>query len=105
MFDASNSTAITTTDSTAIKAAPGAGLAYSITDITVSNSHATVGTLVRILSGTTVKWQGYARQQGDGVPVSLKTELVCGANEAINAQCLTTGASVYVSISGYTRKS
>jgi hypothetical protein len=60
--------------------------------------------LVRILSGTTVKWQGYARRDGGGFSCPLGTEIICGNNEPINVQCLTTGASVYVSIAGFRRR-
>jgi hypothetical protein len=104
LVSGTNASAITNTTSTEIIPAPGAGQVLSITDILVTNSHASVGTVVQIRSGTTLKWQGYARAEG-GFACPLGVEIVCGVNEAINAQCVTTGASVFVSINGFERRS
>lgn len=105
IINGSNASAITNTTSTQIVAAPGvAGTAHSITDIIVTNAHATVGTVVKILSGTTLKWQGFAKAAGGGFACPMGIEIACGDNEAINAQCVTTGAEVYVSINGFKQK-
>lgn len=93
---------ITDTTSTAVKTAGGADRRYYITDITVSNMHATVATRVSILSGSTVLWSGPAAALGGGFDHSFQSALVCGVNEAINAQCETTGAQVRVAVAGFT---
>ena len=92
--------AITDLTSTAVIAAPGAGNQLFITDILVTNSHASVGTVVQILSNATVIWTGYARAEG-GYVMAFGVPIACAVNEALNAKCLTTGASVYVSAAGY----
>ena len=94
--------AITGTSDTAVKAAAGAGVRNYVTSITVTNSHATVGTVVEIKDGTTVIHRGYARHDGGGFTVTFPTPLKGTANTAINAACVTTGSNVYVSASGYT---
>lgn len=92
--------AITTTNSTEVIAAQ-TGYQTLVTDILVTNSHATVGTRVDILDGTTVKYTGYAKEAGGGFAVQLKTPLVGTVATAWNAKCATSGANVYVSLSGY----
>jgi hypothetical protein len=92
--------AITDTTSTQVIAANATKATY-ITDIIVTNSHATVGTFVKILDGSTIVWEGYAAAVGGGFVTSLRTPLVGTSNTAVNAQCVTTGSNVIVSVSGY----
>lgn len=95
--------AITTTSSTSVIAAAGAGVRNYITSVLVTNSHATVGTLVTITdgSGGTTLYAGYAAPVGGGFSVTFPTPLRGGANTAVHAVCGTTGSNVYVSASGY----
>ncbi len=94
--------AITDTTSTSVLAAAGAGVRNYITSVLVTNSHATVGTLVTIKdnAGSTL-YAGYAAPAGGGFSISFPTPLRGAANTATHAVCGTTGANVYVSASGY----
>ncbi len=82
-------------------AAQGATVAVDVTKITITNAHATVGTVVEIRNGATVKWVVYAAPAGGGVSEIFVDELVGVVNTAWNAVCLTTGSAVYVSMSGH----
>lgn len=93
---------ITDTTSTSVVPAAGAGLRRYISAITVSNLHATVPTRVDILDNATVIWSGPAAINGGGYTITFPQQLRCSANQAINAQCGTTGAAVRVAISGTT---
>jgi hypothetical protein len=99
----SNASAITDTTSTSIIAAAGAGIRNYITSILVTNSHATVGTLVKITdgSGGTLLAQGYAAPAGGGWSLALPVPIKTTANTALHAICGTTGANVYVTAVGY----
>jgi len=79
--------AITGVAATDVIIAPGAGLFTYVTQILVTNSHATVGTLVTIQT-----------EDGTGLYVPIKMPV---ANKKLQAICTTTGANVYVSASGY----
>lgn len=98
-FAAVSAADITDTTATAVKAATS-GSHYEITDITVSNMHATQGTRVDIKSGTTLIWSGPAAANGGGFDHSFSTPLVCGLSEAINVVCATTGAAVRAAVNG-----
>lgn len=93
--------AITDTTRTSVIAAGGAGVRTYVTQILVTNSHATVGTFVLIEDGTTTLYVGYAAPLGGGFSVALPVPLRGTANTAINVSCVTTGANVRASISGY----
>jgi hypothetical protein len=83
--------------------APGAGLFTYVTQVLVTNSHATVGTLVTIQTedGTGL-YAGYAGPAGGGFSVSFTVPIKMPvANKKLQAICGTTGANVYVSASGY----
>lgn len=95
---------ITNTTATDVLAAAGAGLYNNISNILVTNGHASVGTYVNIIEETTgnVLCTGYAAAAGGGFsvpyPVAIKQ---LTANKKIQAQCVTTGADVRVCISGF----
>lgn len=97
-------TAMTSTTSTSLVAAPGAGLRNYITTIIVSNSHATVGTDVIIQdgnAGTTLMTIPAAALYGGAVinlPVPLRQPTT---NTAIYCANVTTGSSTKVSAVGY----
>jgi hypothetical protein len=94
--------AITDTTTTQVLATAGSGVRNYITAIIVTNSHATVGTFVKITDGaSTILWEGYAAPAGGGFTISLPVALRGTANTAVNAICVTTGANVIVSANGY----
>jgi hypothetical protein len=96
--------AMTGTTSTSLIADPGAGLRNYITQITVSNSHATVGTDVVIQDGsggTTLYTIPAAAAYGGAVltfPTPLRQPT---AHTALFCANVTTGSSIKVSASGY----
>jgi len=98
-FAAVSAADITDTTPTELKAATS-GSHYEITDITVSNMHATQGTRVDIKSGTTLIWSGPAAANGGGYDHSFSTPLVCAISEAINVVCATAGAAVRAAVNG-----
>lgn len=97
-------TAMTSTTTTSLIAAPAAGLRNYITTIIVSNSHATVGTDVIIQDGsggTTLMTIPAAAVYGGAVinlPVPLRQPTTATAIFCAN---VTTGASTKVSAVGY----
>jgi hypothetical protein len=97
-------TAMTGTTTTSLIAAPASGLRNYITQITVSNAHATVGTDVVIQDGsggTTLYTIPAAAVYGGAVltfPVPLRQPTTATAIYCAN---VTTGASTKVSASGY----
>lgn len=98
--------AITDTTSTAVIAAQGAGVKIYLTSIQITNSHATVGTLVTVLDGATEKLRVYVPAlngtAGEStVVLEFPVPIALTANTALNVQCVTTGANVYASAQGY----
>jgi hypothetical protein len=98
------STAMTGTTSTSLLAAPAVGLRNYITQITVSNSHATVGTdiIIQDGSGGTTLYVIPAAAVYGGAAISFPTPLRQPTlATAIFCANVTTGASTKVSCSGY----
>ncbi len=96
--------AMTGTTSTSLIAAPASGLRNYITQITVSNSHATVGTDVIIQdgSGGTTLYTIPAAAVYGGAVVTFPTPLRQPTTAtAIFCANVTTGSSTKVSASGY----
>ena len=97
--------AITGTAATEVFAAQAAGIRSHLTQITVTNSHATVGTVVEIWDGITatgtLMHRGYAAPAGGGFSCSFVVPLRGTAATAVNAYNITTGSNTYVSASGY----
>lgn len=97
-------TAMTGTTSTSLVASPGGSLRNYITQVTVSNSHATVGTDVVLQDGsggTTLYTIPAAALYGGAVitfPTPLRQPTTATALYCAN---VTTGASTKVSASGY----
>ncbi|MCC6775643.1 MAG: hypothetical protein IT537_03245 [Hyphomicrobiales bacterium] len=94
--------AITDTTSTQVLAAAGSGVRNYVTWCRVQNAHATVGTWVQILRGSTVIDSGWAGPNGGGYGGRYPTPQKSGANEEINCQATTTGASFKCTCGGYT---
>jgi hypothetical protein len=96
------STSLTTTTAAAVLPAPAAGLRNYITQITVSNSHATVNTDVEIRDGSTLMYVIPAAAVYGGAVLTFPTPLRQPTTATvINAAAVTTGSSVRVSASGY----
>lgn len=93
--------AITDTTSTSVIASAGAGVRNYITQCMVTNSHATVGTFVKILDGASIIAEGYAAALGGGFVAPFPYPLRGTAATAVNAQAVTTGANFIVSCSGF----
>lgn len=96
--------AMTGTTSTSLIAAPAAGLRNYITQITVSNSHATVGTdiIIQDGSGGTTLYTAPAAAVYGGAALTFPTPLRQPTTAtAIYVANVTTGASTKVSASGY----
>ncbi len=96
--------AMTGTTSTSLIAAPAAGLRNYITQITVSNAHATVGTdiIIQDGSGGTTLYTIPAAAVYGGAVVTFPTPLRQPTTAtAIYCANVTTGASTKVSASGY----
>jgi hypothetical protein len=100
-FVAGVSGAMTGTGNVQVIAAGGGSLRNYVTQITVTNSHATVGTVVQIKDGTTVIYEGFAAAAGGGFAITLPVPLRGTAATAINAANITTGSNTYVAASGY----
>lgn len=94
-------TTLTTTTAAALRAAPGAGIKAYLTGLQYQNTNATA-TQVNVLRGTTVI-ASYQAPANMAVPATITyiTPLQTAANEALNVQAVTTGASVLVSAQGY----
>ncbi len=105
---ASASVNFTNTTAADLVAAQGAGVKIVITQITVTNMHATVSTKVTIRdkTTTTIKKVVGAAALGGGASIGNGQGIlmISGANVAIEAVCGTTGADVDVSVSWYTIK-
>lgn len=94
--------AITGTSVAEVIAAGAAGVRNYVTSLLVTNSHATVGTLVEIRDGTTtVLWRGYAAPAGGGFSCHFPKPLRGTAATAINAYNMTTGSNTYVCAAGF----
>lgn len=97
------------TDQTAveIKAAVSGKRNYLLA-LQLSNTDATVGTIVQVLSASTVLWQFYLAPQiaatngQNGVAITFPTPLRSATGEALNVKCVTTSAEVYANAQGYT---
>jgi len=96
--------AMTGTTSTSLIAAPASGLRNYITQITVSNAHATVGTdiIIQDGSGGTTLYTIPAAAVYGGAVITFPTPLRQPTTAtAIFCANVTTGASTKVSASGY----
>jgi hypothetical protein len=92
---------MTATDDNTVIAAQGAGNCIYVTDILVTNGHASVGTYVVIKNDTTIIYKGYAAAGGGGFVISFRTPIRLTANKALKAANLTDASETVVSASGY----
>lgn len=96
-----NPAAITDTAQHTIFAAAAGSLRHNVTDCLVTNSHATVGTVVLLQDGNTTVAQGYAAANGGGFTFAPPVPRRGTAATAFNAQANTNGSSIIVSCGGY----
>lgn len=92
--------AITDTTSTQLFASAGSGIRNHITTITVTNSHATVGTVVTVRDNTTALWNCYVpalSTHSATFPVPLRGSTAT----IVTAICTTTGSNIFVSAVGF----
>lgn len=104
-----NSAELNDTNAAAVSGmgAPGSGLYNYITEVTIGNSNATVGTMVELLDGAAGsvirRFPAAANYGGASVtlPVPIKQPT---ANTALYCRCMTATPTdgVYVGVSGYT---
>jgi hypothetical protein len=80
--------------------AGGSTIIY-VTQILVTNAHATVGTVVNILEGGTKIYVGYAAPAGGGFSINFSTPLALSGSNPLEVSCTTTGSEVYVSANGF----
>ena len=81
-------------------AAQGVNIRIHVTDLVVTNAHASVGTKVEIRDGTTVLWQAYAAPEAAGSPTASRPPPPL-RELGLTARCVTTGADVDVNASGF----
>ena|SRR6185369_8041821 len=74
---------------------------YYVTDLTVSNSHASQDTDVQLLDGTTVKHVCPAAHGEGGCTKVFKTPLRGSPNTSWFCKSVTTGASITCTVGGY----
>ena len=97
----------TLTTSGVISFIPATASNYTyITDVMVTCSHATVGSVVQILEGSTITgnvlWLGYAAPAGGGFSHSFSMpRRTSNTNIEISARALTTASNVEVNINGF----
>ncbi len=83
---------------------PGASNRNYLTQLLVTNAHATTSSVVVIGDGTlaATMTQGYAVAAGGGFSVPFPQPLrQPTTNTALSAYCITTGSSIYISASGF----
>lgn len=82
--------------------AGGAGLRRYLTAMDIRNASASVATEVVIKDGATVIWRGQFPVNSPFEPLVFPTPLKSSINAALNVQCITTAAQVYINAQGYT---
>ena len=100
--------AISDTNAVELKAAVTGKRNY-LCALQLSNTDATVATIVQIISGaSTVLWQFYIRPQiaatqgENGIPIEFPVPLRSATGEALSVKAVTTSAELYVNAQGYT---
>lgn len=91
------------TDATAAAlVAAAAGKRHYVTDVIITNGHATVSTVVQLLTAATEIARGDCVALGGGWSHTFRSPPKTVAGEALNVKCVTTGASVNGTVCGYT---
>lgn len=92
---------ITTTTASELIAAGSGGTRHYIESFAVSNSHASQGTIVELLNGSTVVAHCPAGPNYGGCTRTFKTPIRGSSNTAINCRAVTSGAAVRCSVTGF----
>lgn len=100
-FDGTNTTDLTNTTAVELEASGGAGVRHYIETFVVSNSHATVGTVVQLLTGSTVRAQCPAAPAYGGCVVNFPTPIRGEEDETISCKNVTTNAAVRCTVTGF----
>ncbi len=81
--------------------APSSSWTINLADMLVTNSHATVGTVVNFIESSSgrVVYSGYAAPAGGGWSESLQALIELATGSDLQVQCVTSGANVIVSTS------
>lgn len=90
---------LTTTNATEVIPAQGSGVKTHLTNIVITNSHATTDTVVKVLVGVTLKMRVYVPSKG-GIVVPLPVPLEGAANAAWNVQA-ETAATIQAFLAGF----
>lgn len=94
-----SASAITNTTAVEIVAAR-AGARNYLAGLQISNTHATVGTLVQVLDGSTVIWQFYVSPLLAETAV-FPVPLMGSPATSLSVKCVTNGSSVFVNAQGF----
>lgn len=94
-------TSITDTTATSVIPAQGTGIRTYVDKACVQNAHATVGTWVYLLNGSTKRDVCYTAKEGGGCCIPIKSPLRGDANAAWKFQAETSGADIRGSMSGF----
>lgn len=104
LWTSGTTAAMTGTATTVLISSGGASINTYVTHLLCVNSHATVGTVILIRNGTSIKYTGYAVAAGGGFSVTLPTPLVGASNTQWSAENVTTGSNTYCDAVGFFAK-
>lgn len=101
--------ALATTTAVQLAPAPGTGLSNFIDSLQLTNTSASVSTVVTLLDGATIIWTGYLPAtvatlnalQAMPLLIVFQNPIKCSANAALSMKLGTTGAAVYWSAQGH----
>lgn len=100
-FAGTNETDIAGTAAVEIVAAGATGVRHYVETLIVANSHPTIGTIVQLLDGATVKAQCPAGPGYGGCVVNFPTPIRGTAATGLSCKNLTTGAAVRCTLTGF----
>ena len=94
---------INTTTPVQLLPPPGAGYAWAVTNVLITNSSETVATKVRLLEGGTAIYGGEAGIKGGGYVLIFggDSPLIITPTLDVNFECVTTGSSINISIKAF----
>jgi hypothetical protein len=94
--------AITTAATSVLQAAPAAGLCLYITDVSVSNSGATLSTVSLLPTAGTAVLDIVAAASGGGGSMNFGTPIKLAAATGLSVTTSAASTTVYVTVTGYT---
>lgn len=96
--------AMTGTTEVVLVSSGGSNINTYITGVSCFNSHATVGTVINLRNGRTIRYTGYAVAAGGGFVVPFQTPIAGASNTQWTAENATTGSNTYCNLVGYFAK-